>query len=207
MEVADALDRISHIHAQLAKTEVYRGSRPWPILAAGVVGFAAAAAQPHVVPLGDGRGFVSYWTVVGSIAAVVSAFEIVVGYARPRSDVARRGTRIVVSQFAPALVAGAILTVAIGRTPDAIPLLPGLWAVVFALGLFALRPYAPRGTGWVALFYLCAGGLMLTGTVDDASLGGWRVGGVFGVGQLAAAFVMHRDLKRDRHAEEAAPQL
>ena len=35
------------------------------------------------------------------------------------------------------------------------------WALLFSLGLFSCRPYLPRGIGWVALFYLLAGGGLL----------------------------------------------
>jgi hypothetical protein len=78
-----------------------------------------------------------------------------------------------------------------------VALLPGLWAVLFGLGVFASRPYLPRATGWVALFYLAAGGLLLwAADRPGVALNGWGVGGVFGVGQLATALVLHRNVER-----------
>jgi len=62
MRVAEAIDRISHIHAQLAKSEVYRGSRPLPILVAACAGMLAAVVQPCFVAPGDAAAFLRYWS-------------------------------------------------------------------------------------------------------------------------------------------------
>jgi hypothetical protein len=36
--------------------------------------------------------------------------------------------------------------------PEAHALLPGLWSILFALGVFASRPYLPRNTGgWLCI--------------------------------------------------------
>jgi hypothetical protein len=73
------------------------------------------------------------------------------------------------------------------------PYLPGLWAMVFGLGIFASRPYLPRTTGWVALYYLTAGALLLALTREASSA--WEVGGTFALGQLgtAAALTWNRE--------------
>ena len=73
-----------------------------------------------------------------------------------------------------------------GAFPSA---LPGIWAIVFALGVFSSRPYLPRYIGWVGLWYLAGGGFLLSQTSTGfASLGAW-LGAVFGIGQLGAALV------------------
>ena len=43
-------------------------------------------------------------------------------------------------------------------------LLPGVWALFHALGLFASRLHLPRAVGWVGLWYLAAGGWLLGST-------------------------------------------
>ena len=69
-----------------------------------------------------------------------------------------RRTRTAVGQLGPALAAGVLVTVFMSWPEiGAIRLLPGLWAVLFSLGVFSSRPYLPRTTGWVALYYLVAG--------------------------------------------------
>jgi len=75
--------------------------------------------------------------------------------------------------------------------------LPGLWAVLFGLGVFAARPYLPRATGWVGLFYLAAGAVLLAVGPSDFAPAGWTVGAVFAAGQLATAAVLRRNRERD----------
>ena len=55
MRVSDALGQIAAIHQQLAKGEVYRGFHPLGVALAGLVGFAAGAAQPWLVGADDPR--------------------------------------------------------------------------------------------------------------------------------------------------------
>jgi hypothetical protein len=90
-----------------------------------------------------------------------------------------------------------VLTLALFRGgPELVRFLPGAWAIVFGLGIVSARPYLPRGTGGVGLFYLAAGSLLLLWAADTPELSGWSVGGVFGVGHLATAVVLY--LRRDR---------
>jgi hypothetical protein len=79
--------------------------------------------------------------------------------------------------------------------------LPGIWAITHGLGVFASRPYLPRTVGWVALFYLAAGVALIALAEPGIALSSWTMGITFGVGQLALAFVLHRDVDRvDRGA-------
>ena len=57
-------------------------------------------------------------------------------------------TMLAVDQFVPCLVAGALVTYAIGKfAGDIVWIMPGLWAVLFSLGVFASRRFLPRGRG------------------------------------------------------------
>ena len=51
-------------------------------------------------------------------------------------------------QFLPAVVVGTMVTAALVSSPDTAALLPGLWALVYALGLFSSRLHLPRAVGW-----------------------------------------------------------
>ena len=67
-----------------------------------------------------------------------------------------------IGQFLPSVVGGAAITVCFTHLSAAlVPLLPGLWAICFGIGTFASRPYLPRASGWVALFYYAAGFALL----------------------------------------------
>lgn len=197
MNVGRALDQIAEIHQQLAKGEVYRGYRPLPMAGSGLAGIAAAAVQPPGLGSNDPVGFVFYWSGVAIICGLIASSEIVHNYVVHERTTERRRTRRVVGQFLPALVAGAIVTGAFVRLSGAlVPTLPGVWAMFFGLGVFASRPYLPRASGWVALFYFAAGVGLLWLSPTSVPRSGWSVGGTFGVGQLLAALVLYWNLER-----------
>jgi hypothetical protein len=197
MDFSRALGQIADIHQQIAKGEMYRGYRSLPFAASGLMGFAAAWMQAPGLGTSDPVGFVLYWCAIATCAGFVGASEIIYNYIVHDDVAARRRTRQVVGQFVPSVLAGAIITASFVRlSPSLVPLLPGLWAICFGLGAFASRPYLPRATGWVALFYYVVGIVLLWMAGSPEPLRGWWVGGTFGTGQLLAAGVLYWNLER-----------
>jgi hypothetical protein len=198
VDVSRALDQIAEIHQQIAKGEIYRGYRSVPIAASGLIGIAAAWAQGRTVGATDPAGFVVYWAAVGVSAGFVGISEIVYNYVIHENAADRRHTRQVVGQFLPSVAAGAAIAVCFTHLSlTLVPLLPGLWAICFGLGIFASRPYLPRASGWIALFYYVAGFMLLWLARGPRPLTGWWVGGTFGAGQLLAAVVLWWNLERE----------
>lgn len=189
MDLADALARIDAIHEHLARGESYRGYRPLALALSGVAGLLAAAAQPLFA---DGpRAFVAYWVVVGLACGGLAGGATVFHYLYREDDAARKRSRVVLRQFVPCLFAGVVVTFALSRPAWqdlAVPLLPGLWALLFGLGTVASLPYLPRRAGLVAGWYLAAGVVLFA--LDGHDAGGWAVGVPFGVGQCLAAGVL-----------------
>jgi hypothetical protein len=197
MELPQALAQIAEIRAQAAKAEVYRGYRSVPIAASGLLGLAAAALQPPGL-VSDPTGFVVYWVAVAACAGFVGVSEIVYNYIVHDEALARRRTQRVIGQLLPGLLGGAIVTasfVHLGTT--LVPLLPGIWALTFGLGIFASRPYLVRASGWVALYYCAAGAVLLWTARGPETLNAWTVGGTFGVGQLLTAVVLYWNLEQE----------
>jgi len=196
-DVSRALEQIEAIHQQLAKGEVYRGWRSAPVAVSGVVGLAAAAWQAQAPRPIDPWSFAAYWVVVGVIALVAGCCEIAWHYVVRATETERRRSRQVIGQFMPALVAGAIATGALMRfSPALATLLPGLWSLLFGVGIFAARPYVPRASGWVGLYYWVAGLALLWSSHNIDTLSPWAVGGTFGIGQLLGAVVLYWNLER-----------
>ena len=197
MDLPRALGQLADIHQQIAKGEVYRGYRSLPVAASGLMGLAAAWAQTPALGARDPVGFVVYWTVIAACAGFVGASEIIYNYVVHDDRAARRQTKQVVGQFLPSMLAGAIITASFVHLSEAlIPVLPGLWAICFGIGIFASRPYLPRASGWFALFYYAAGVAMLWNARGTEPLHAWWVGGTFGAGQLMAALVLYWNLER-----------
>jgi hypothetical protein len=197
MHHSRALSQIAEIHQQIAKGEIYRGYRSVPIALSGVVGLAAAVAQPARIN-NDPVVFLRYWVAVAGLAGVIGLIEVIYNYTVRDHVSGRRRTRQVLGQFLPAVLGAAVVTTAFAHIgPQLVPLLPGVWAICFGIGVFASRPYLPRFAGVVALYY-CVAGSALLWTVDlRGPLSPWQVGGVFGIGQLMAAAVLYWQLERD----------
>jgi len=196
MDFPRALTQIAEIHEQIAKGEIYRGYRPLPIAASGLVGVAAALAQPEAAGA-QPMTFVWYWTIVAIVAALVGISEIAYNYVFHEPASGRRRTRMVVGQFLPGILGAAVLTGSfVHVSPRLVSLLPGVWAICFGIGTFSSRPYLPRASGGVALFYFAVGSLLLWTAGLDAPLNGWQVGGTFGAGQLLAAMVLYWKIER-----------
>jgi hypothetical protein len=198
MDITRALAQIEVIHDQIAKGEMYRGYRSLPVAVSGLIGIVAAWLQPRALPHDDPAGFVLYWTIVAACAGVIGVSEIVYNYVIHDAAGARRQTRRVVGQFLPSIAAGAIIAASfVHLSASLVPLLPGIWALCFGVGTFASRPYLPRATGYVALFYYAAGVTLLWIARGPDALTGWWVGGTFGVGQALAALVLYWNLERE----------
>ena len=197
MDVSRALSQIAEIHQQIAKGEVYRGYRSLPVAASGLIGILAAILQPRAMGAGDPVGFVIYWVWVAAVACVVGASEIAYNYAAREEDAERRRTRRVIGQFLPSVLGAAIITASfVNLSPTLVPVLPGLWAICFGIGTFASRPYLPRASGVVALFYYVAGMAVLWTASGPEALSAWWIGGTFGIGQSLAAVVLYWNLER-----------
>jgi len=197
MEYSKALAQISEIHAHLDRAEVYRGFRSLPIALSGAVGIIAAVVVQYTAAASDPFALVRYWMGVGACCAAIAGVESAVNYTRREDTFSRRRTRRTLGQFVPALAVGVALAVLLPRAGERfVPLLPGLWALAFGLGLFAARPYLPRATGWIGVWYLAAGCLWVSLPLQGIQCFSWAVGGTFGAGQLLAALVLLRNVER-----------
>jgi hypothetical protein len=96
-----------------------------------------------------------------------------------------------VEQFLPCVVVGMVLTVVLMRiAPQDAWMLPGLWAVLFSLGIFASCRFLPRQMFAVGAWYLAAGLVCLLVAANHHALLPWGMGISFGVGQLLVAAVL-----------------
>lgn len=197
MDVARALSQVAEIHKHLSRTEVYRGYRSQTIAFTGGVALLGTAIQPVVHPL-HGLDQVRFWVAVAAINLLIVGLDIAWDYHTHYSKLQRKISTTAVGQFLPALAVGAAVTfVLMSRAPDYAGLLPGLWALIYSMGIFASRPFLPQGVGWVGLFYFLAGTyLLLTAKLlfDSPIL----MGGVFGLGQLSLSAVLYWNLERNQ---------
>ncbi|MEZ5989403.1 MAG: hypothetical protein R3F30_09825 [Planctomycetota bacterium] len=193
MQLERALSEISEIHAQVLRSFVFRGYRALPMALTGLLALAAAALEPTLVGEAGAAAHASYWVGTCLIAVGLVGGDLCFLLATGRTGPLRR-TLPVLLQFAPVLLAGALLHLClIGRAPE---LLPGLWGMVYGLGLFCLRPHLPRATGWVGLGFLAGGAALIAAAGPTPSP--WGMGLLFGLGQAAFAVTLHVGIERRR---------
>jgi hypothetical protein len=108
----------------------------------------------------------------------------------------RPNTALAVQQFLPCLAVGAVLTAAIAGAGEGLWLLPGLWQMLFGMGIFASRRLLPDAVLWPALFYLAAGAAVLVFARGAHALSPWAMGVPFAVGQAVTAAVLYFSLER-----------
>jgi purine-cytosine permease-like protein len=120
---------------------------------------------------------------------------------REEQPAKKRLTQTVIGQFLPCLVAGIFITTAILQTDkDLIKLLPGIWAILYAMGNFSSRIFLPKHIGWVALYYLIAGALLLNlAMVEEVTEPSpWWMVITFGIGQILTGIILYWNLERKR---------
>ena len=200
VELREALQQINEIRGQLATTETFRGYRAVSAAATGLMAVLTAVLQGWLIrdAAADPLRYVVLWTATAVLCLAGSGLQVLYVYLLQQSAHRRATTRIATGQLLPALAAGAVVTFTLGgRGLAEICLLPGLWAVLFGMGVFASRRHLPRAIGWVALFYLLSGAAVLAFLPGPAALSPWLMGSVFGIGQSAAALVLYWNLERN----------
>lgn len=200
MELHEALSRIEVIRRQMARTETFDGYRAVPTAVGSLLATSVAVAQPHLVPRPDlnPTHYVLLWSAAAAIVGGISAGDAWRRH-RGRRSLSGMLTQLAFEQFAPCVVAGAALTAAlVAAAPQSAWLLPGLWAVVFALGLFASLRLLPRWMFVPAAWYLASGCAVVALGPERAGTAPWTMAALFGVGQAGVAAVLANRAREQR---------
>lgn len=197
MDVSQALDHLNEIRHHLGRNEIYRGYRSRTLALMGGVGFSGGLLLLLGWPSARPLERVGFWIAVATVNMAIAAWEILGDYGEQKTDHQRRITRRTVGQFLPTLAVGVLMTMLFVSQADSLDLLPGIWTMLFSLGIFASRPYLPRGVGWVGAFFLASGALLLCFS-EQALAQPLYMGAIFGGGHLMLAYVMYQNLEREK---------
>jgi hypothetical protein len=199
MELRDALTQIAEIRRQMAKADVFRGYRSAPVAFSGVLALGAAVVQRQLVadPMRDFAVYLTLWIGMAVLSVAAVAVEMTVRMYLTQDRTHLEPTWLAVEQFLPSMIAGVLVTVVFVRqAPAEVAMLPGLWQILFSLGIFASARLLPKPIFAVGAFYLCSGITVLIASRGAFSLEPWCMGVPFGIGQLAAAAMLYWTLER-----------
>ena len=200
-----ALTDISVIREQLARGTEFRGYGPVALAATGMLALIVAAAQGQWLrePAAHVHLYVWLWVVTAAVSLIVIATETIQRSRRAHGNLAVPMLQSAVEQFLPAIVAGGLLTVALLEVaPQSVWMLPGLWQVVFSLGVFASCRFLPRPMFIVGVWYLACGLGCLALVPSEQRLSPWVMGVPYGVGQLMVARILHRNRRENDDDEQ-----
>jgi hypothetical protein len=187
-----ALLDITNIRRQVARSTKFHGYGPATLATTGILAVAAAAAQAHWLPdpAHSIAAYLTIWIATAILSATIIAIQMFTRARRIHSAMADEMLRMAAEQFLPSVGAGALLTVVLERfVPNALWMLPGLWQIVFSLGIFASCRFLPRFIFAAGAWYLLTGLLCLT-VGDTRALSPWAMGVPYAAGQLLIAAIL-----------------
>ena len=188
-----ALGDISSIRRQMAQSTEFRGYGPATLATTGAIALLAAGAQALWVPDPANRvaAYLAIWIVTAVLSASLIGAQMFTRARRMHSGMADEMIHMAVEQFLPSVGAGALITfVIVGKVPAEIWMLPGLWQVIFSLGIFSSCRFLPRPMIAAGAWYLLTG-LACLSLGDSRALSPWAMGIPYGAGQLLVAGVLY----------------
>jgi hypothetical protein len=187
-----ALGEISSIRRQVARTTEFRGYGPATLALTGVFAAIAGALQQWAVPDAAHHltAYLTVWIGTAVIGSALAGAEVYRRSERVHSGMSDEMIRMAVEQFLPAVAAGLLITVVILRAvPMVAWMVPGLWQVIFSLGILASCRFLPRPMVAAGVWYLLTG-LILISFGDARAFSPWAMAVPFGAGQLMVAGIL-----------------
>ncbi len=190
-----ALADITAIRSQIAQGALFCGYGPVTVAATGVLAIIAGVMQAFWLPapMAQVVPYLVLWIATAAVSVILIGIEMVARTRRIHSGLADEMLRAATEQFIPAGVAGTLLTFVLYRfAPQNLWMLPGLWQIVYSLGLFASCRLLPRPMFAAAVLYLTTGLACLAFANGTHAFSPWAMALPYGVGQLFIAGGLYR---------------
>jgi hypothetical protein len=189
-----ALADIFAIKSQIAAGTAFRGYGPAAVAVTGGLALLTALMQclwlddPTARPL----QFFALWAATAAVSAALIWIEMRARSRRHHSGLADAMVQHAVEQFLPVGAAGAAFAATLWMfAPETLWMLPGLWQVLVALGVFASVRTLPRTVAFAGAWYFVAGFTALLLASQTHALSPWTMGLPFAIGQLLMAALLH----------------
>jgi hypothetical protein len=159
-DLHQALTDIRDIRRQVADTTEFRGYGPLTLSATAVFALLAGVAQSRWVPepATHTAQYVALWLSTGILSAALIVTQMLTRANRLHSGMADEMIHMAVAQFLPAGIVGIVLPFVLLHAGSGVFwMLPGLWEIVFGLGVFASRRCLPRPLVFAGVWFLLCG--------------------------------------------------
>lgn len=187
-----ALGDISSIRRQMARSTEFRGYGPATLATTGLFALLAAAVQSLWLssPVTHISNYFQIWICTAILSAVLIGTQMLTRTRRIHSGMADEMIRMAVEQFLPSVAAGTLITFVLVRcVPSTLWMLPGLWQIIFGLGVFSSCRFLPRPIVLAGAWYLFTGLLCLS-LGDARALSPWAMGVPYAIGQCLIAAIL-----------------
>jgi hypothetical protein len=191
-ELNRALGEISSIRRQVARSTEFRGYGPATLATTGLIALLAAGIQARWVPepVHQASAYLGIWIWTAILSAALTGTQMYTRSRRIHSGLSDEMIRMAVEQFLPSVAAGVLMTVVLLRfVPGALWMLPGIWQVIFSLGVFSSCRFLPRPMLAAGAWYLVTG-LVCIALGNSRALSPWAMGIAFGAGQMLVAGIL-----------------
>src|SRR5689334_2510342 len=152
-----AMDNLRFIRETMERAGTFTAISGWGEVAIGLTATVAAiiAAQQH-----DRARWLVVWIVEAVIAAAISVASMAIKSRAAREPLLPIAVRKIALSFAPPMIVGALLTVALVRmTLDG--LLPGIWMMLYGTAVVAAGTYSVRPVPVMGLAFVLVGAISL----------------------------------------------
>jgi hypothetical protein len=191
-ELNRALGDISSIRRQMARSTEFRGYGPATLAATGLIAVLAAGIQAMLLPdpAAHISGYLSIWICTAGLSAALTGIQMYTRTRRMHSGMSQEMMHMAVEQFLPSVGAGLLITLVLVRyVPSALWMIPGIWQVIFSLGVFSSCRFLPRPMLAAGAWYLLTG-LVCISLGGNRALSPWAMGIPYGAGQLLVAAIL-----------------
>jgi hypothetical protein len=192
-DLTEALNSIRTMRDHLARSAEFRFYGPAAVAGTSVLALVAAALQNALIPAPAAHlpAYLAVWTLTAILAAAIIAADVVLRARRTPSGLADEMVREAAGQLLPAGAIGALLTAVIAqRAPSSAWMLPGLWQIILALGIFSACRTLPGAMRIVGFWFAAAGLGCLARGAPPHAFSPWAMGLPFGFGDALAAFIL-----------------
>src|SRR5215207_857899 len=169
-----ALDNLRYIRETMERAGTFTAISGWGIVAVGVVAMLAAGVA-RVRPTVEWR--VGTWVVTAAACIALSMWATARKARRSDLSMVSGPAQKLALAFAPAMMVGALLTVALLRI-GANDLLPAVWMLLYGTAVVAGGAFSVRIIPVMGVCFMVLGAIAL---FTPPALGDWLMVGAFGV--------------------------